>query len=880
MSRSLATPVSLWVVLSLSLFVATGTGSLRAATDSPPATITRAAPSHPGDSDHRPFRPRQSELAFKGTAVRNIDTGEDFPSIQSAIDDPDTAAGHTLEVLAALHDEGQVLIDKSITLRGASGTEVVRMAVNTGSVGDDRAWFLVEPSVDLHVRDLTFDGNGFLVYQAFRHRGTGSFEDCHFRDIQFNASGPDFRGTAIVAFGGNVDVRNCLFEQIGRQGIFHFGSGVFGASIENNVYVGKGDGNFLDYGIEVGGGAVVTLSNNVLTDCRGIVLADGSTSAGVLITTFSGPGTAMTATQNTMLDNAFGILVGLPGDTSVVNASFNRIAGNTEGLRSESPSITVENNWWGCNAGPNAVDCDSVTGTVDFDPWLVLGLSANPTAIAVGGTSLLTADLTENSDAVNTFGMGNVPDGIDVTFDGTLGTVAPPVVATTGGMASSDFTAGVAPGMGSASATVDNQTVVVDIEIGPINQPTLFIDPNIPARPNSTVDVPVQFNSGGEDIAAIIFSIDFDEVCLGFDPIDGDLDGIPDAITFNLAGEPSPPTLGVTFDAADADGELDFVIADFTLPFTPIPDGTLVTVTFDTLCTPDPGMNLIAPVLFSDDPQASFGGTSGQSIAGTTSDGSVEIFGTLAGDCNGDGVVDAGDLTACTLEVFDGDGNFWLDTPGGTFPGNPAGCDANADTIVDAGDLSCKVLIIFGGPRACMGGANAQHMLLDLPSLGIPAVPAVDITVTLPVFFDAAGQDINSLTFALEYDTEHLRFDPTDADGDGIPDAITLNAGLQTAALIASGDTAGEINLGLLNLFDLIAAPEGEPIATITLEIKGDAPPAEIDIRFSGDPEASFGSQEGQSLAGETEDGSVLTGALFVDGFESGDLSRWSSAVF
>jgi hypothetical protein len=41
------------------------------------------------------------------------------------------------------------------------------------------------------------------------------------------------------------------------------------------------------------------------------------------------------------------------------------------------------------------------------------------------------------------------------------------------------------------------------------------------------------------------------------------------------------------------------------------------------------------------------------------------------------------------------------DTPGGTFPGNPVGCDANADTYVNAGDLSCTILIIFNGPGAC-----------------------------------------------------------------------------------------------------------------------------------------------------------------------------------
>ena len=71
----------------------------------------------------------------------------------------------------------------------------------------------------------------------------------------------------------------------------------------------------------------------------------------------------------------------------------------------------------------------------------------------------------------------------------------------------------------------------------------------------------------------------------------------------------------------------------------------------------------------------------------------------IRGDCNGDQIVDAGDVTAGVLEIFDGD----PPTPpydGGAFAGS-AGCDANEDGTVDAGDMSCIVLIIFS--RTCDG---------------------------------------------------------------------------------------------------------------------------------------------------------------------------------
>ena len=70
------------------------------------------------------------------------------------------------------------------------------------------------------------------------------------------------------------------------------------------------------------------------------------------------------------------------------------------------------------------------------------------------------------------------------------------------------------------------------------------------------------------------------------------------------------------------------------------------------------------------------------------------------GDCNGDSLVDAGDLTALVQEIFDGDGSAPDDVAGGTFAGT-ASCDANADNQIDAGDLHCTVRLIFDDSATC-----------------------------------------------------------------------------------------------------------------------------------------------------------------------------------
>ena len=71
------------------------------------------------------------------------------------------------------------------------------------------------------------------------------------------------------------------------------------------------------------------------------------------------------------------------------------------------------------------------------------------------------------------------------------------------------------------------------------------------------------------------------------------------------------------------------------------------------------------------------------------------------GDCNADDAVKASDVSALVLEIFDGDGTKPAAVPGGTFPGDPIGCNANADAVVDAGDLACVARLIFGSGGGC-----------------------------------------------------------------------------------------------------------------------------------------------------------------------------------
>jgi len=416
--------------------------------------------------------------------------------------------------------------------------------------------------------------------------------------------------------------------------------------------------------------------------------------------------------------------------------------------------------------------------------------------------------------------------------------------------------------------------------------PILSIPSNIPAHAGQTVSVPVNFTSNGHSIASTTFSVDFDQTCLAFDPTDSDQDGIPDAVTLDL---PGAFNASVTFDGSDTDGELDFFIADLFPPLASLPDGNLATIVFTPTCQPAPGSSIIAAVGFSDDPSASFGDTDGQSVPGTTTDGSVEILPGIPGDCNCDGAVDAGDISALVLEIFDGDGNDPADTPGGTFPGCPM-CDANCDGVVDAGDISYTVLLIFGG--AGTGGDRGRltwptalplrfgrATLSEGPVLAIPdQVPASPGgRVTLPINFTANGHHISSLIFSVDYDQTWLTFDPTDSNGDGIPDAVTFNlpGAFDASVTFDGGDTDGELDFFIADLFPPLASLSDGAIVYLTLNVGNPPGTTEAAVSFSSDPAASFGNTSGQSVPGTTNDGSVLI--VRTDTYEVYLLVLWKS---
>jgi hypothetical protein len=383
---------------------------------------------------------------------------------------------------------------------------------------------------------------------------------------------------------------------------------------------------------------------------------------------------------------------------------------------------------------------------------------------------------------------------------------------------------------------------------------TLATPSRIAAQPGGTVTVPVRFTPGGFDIAFTAFSIDYDEACLTFDPTDANADGVPDAITFNL---PAGYGKSVQYNAGDTDGEIDISVFDPAPPFTLLPLGEPARITFHVKPTcGGSALSTLVRVGFSSAPAVSFGDVTGHSVPGISLDGSLEVFGGQRGDCNGDQRVDAGDLGADVLELFDTDGSFWLDAPLSTFPGSPIGCDANADLAIDAGDLSCTPLLIFQGPGACA----TTPLIVDQPaSLQLPArTGSVNGRVDLPVNLLRGTAGVNSVAFSLIL-PDALEFNPADADGDGVPEAVSFKL---PAGFLGSVRWTPENRAGQLALLVIDTTGRGKPLplsstlAVIHLTLKKAATEGGL-VRFGTAPAASFGTTRGTSTPGTTRDGLV-----------------------
>jgi len=217
------------------------------------------------------------------------------------------------------------------------------------------------------------------------------------------------------------------------------------------------------------------------------------------------------------------------------------------------------------------------------------------------------------------------------------------------------------------------------------------------------------------------------------------------------------------------------------------------------------------------------------------------------GDCNGDDTVSLADIWSIVRDIFDP-----------TFVGT-SGCDANQDRRVDAGDVPSTVLIMFRSANAASMGGGLHSVTgpalssVEGPALTMPEeVQAVAGQAIVPLTFAANGHSITSLAFSVDYDETWLALDPTDRDGNGVPDAVvfSLPGDFTYSVTFDEGDANGEVDIFIGDITPPLTSLSDGPFAFMLLDADNSPGSTQGAVRFSLDPAASFGDTSGQSIPG------------------------------
>lgn len=262
-------------------------------------------------------------------------------------------------------------------------------------------------------------------------------------------TGNDVTG-AVCTEGGGVCGPDLLGDGPVDDDISGEAAGVLLGNVSDLTVSGNSVGDS-DIGVwaTTASGSATTISGNTLADnlyadvlsgtgtttISGNTIGSGPDSAanlaGVLVANYSGDASAADAsiTANTISGTDVGVEVaqgrtpGAPTPSAII--ANNAISGNTQGIENTTTAaVDAADNWFGCNGGPGATGCDTVTGSgashVTSSPYLVLAVSALPSSIAPGATTTIVASIRQDS-AGSSFPSGTFPSGVPVAFSTNAG---------------------------------------------------------------------------------------------------------------------------------------------------------------------------------------------------------------------------------------------------------------------------------------------------------------------------------------------------------------------------------------------------------------------------------------------------------------------------
>ena len=96
--------------------------------------------------------------------------------------------------------------------------------------------------------------------------------------------------------------------------------------------------------------------------------------------------------------------------------------------------------------------------------------------------------------------------------------------------------------------------------------------------------------------------------------------------------------------------------------------------------------------------------------------------------------------------------------------------------------------------------------------------------------------------FTLTFDPQQAAFDSTDADGDGIPDAVVFSTGAALKRSVSVDAATGRIKIAVYGLSLPLPTIDDGLLATVHLQARGDQPLANLSL-----VDAALGSDSGRN---------------------------------
>ena len=385
-------------------------------------------------SDHVDYVPWY-DTDMTGTSfapVNNTDTGGQFSSIQAAISDSGTLAGHTINVKLGTYDESVTINKNNLTLDGEVGSMPAitgGLKLDTNLAGLTLQNFYVTGTVDpaknsvvrmygaitdLTVDNCVFDGENVADRDGFsggQIEGDLTVTNSEFKDIlgwavfdSKSGSGGDGSAMGTVTFAHN-NIHNCNGSIVFR-GLSTERTDAVNAydNTWNNIGGNNGEQGKQWAALEVNRAIAADVYNNTV---NGVALGEYGEGQAFQFWDID----TLKVYGNDITNNYQGVWIYSGSAFAVPGGyiSFNNFVDNNQYGISVDPTVTggvlnAENNWWGDKSGPGGIGPgtgDTVSTNVDYDPWIGASVTGSASEDLGTGDTLDAKDEADTDIIVN-----------------------------------------------------------------------------------------------------------------------------------------------------------------------------------------------------------------------------------------------------------------------------------------------------------------------------------------------------------------------------------------------------------------------------------------------------------------------------------------------